>query len=112
MLRWFERSGRQSPRFRRRKNPDDRNITRMARTTEAAPATSIQTTSITCNLIDNEGNEITSGPGSAIEVFARCSGTTTWDEAEPALSDDEYVFVVWIAGKWWIDQTFQISDIC
>ena len=36
MLRWFERSGRQSPRFRRRKNPDDRIIIRIFEVQSAA----------------------------------------------------------------------------
>lgn len=83
---------------------------RTVRLKENAPAASIDSTSITCNLIDNEGNEITSGLGSAIEVFGRCGVSVDWDEAIPIIINDKYMQAEWIAGKWWFVDSFQAFD--
>lgn len=200
MLRWFERSGRQSPRFRRRKNPDDGIIIRIfevqsaatgdglytcyrqkldatnwadeggldkllnyedtptevtilnldendpvegtytpalakgdriaawrwpddesnsrwvgiplvphprrARTTAAAGAA----TTIVCNLIDNEGNEIAAGLGSGITVNCNISGGGNLEDCIRSLADDDYLNVEWQAGKWYATEGFQTFD--
>jgi len=80
---------------------------RMARTTEAAGAS----TSITCNLIANDGEtEILSGLGSAIEVYFRVCTSDNMNGASPRFNDNDYLFVQNISGKWWCVGVAQGSE--
>jgi len=73
---------------------------RRAITTEVAPASE----HITCNLIDRFGNEITSGLGSAIEVYADACGTDTdLNSLTPRLGNDGIVYIVNKRGKWFFN---------
>ena len=82
---------------------------RMARTTEAAPASK----SVICNLIANDGEtEITSGLGSGIEVHCRTTMAMNLNEALPRLASGDYLFVQNIAGKWWCTTVFHTSEDC
>ena len=85
---------------------------RTVRLKENAPATSMDNTSVTCNLIDNEGNEITSGLGSGIEVFGTCGDSVDWDEVIPIIKNDRYMQAEWLTGRWLFVQSFQLMDIC
>lgn len=64
-------------------------------TTEAAPAA----TNITCNLYDSTGTEITSGTGSAIEVYCSVIGGGNLNAAVPRLEDNDDLFVVKLPYK-------------
>ena len=82
---------------------------RMARVTEASP----NSQQITCNLIANDGEtEITSGLGSAIEVFCKITEDVNLNAAVPRFKDNDYLFVQNISGKWWCTQLFQASENC
>lgn len=64
-------------------------------TTEAAPAAA----NITCNLYDSTGTEITSGTGSAIEVYCSIIGGGNLNAAVPRLEDNDDLFVVKLPYK-------------
>jgi len=82
---------------------------RMARTTEAAGAS----TSINCNLIANDGvTEITSGLGSGITVYGRITEEGVFNEAQPRLANDDYLFAQNISGQWWFVTVCQRSEDC
>lgn len=81
---------------------------RRARTTAAAGAA----TTIVCNLISNEGTELTSGLGSGITVNCNISGSGNLNAAMPYLNDDDYLSVEWQAGKWYCTTVFWKADIC
>lgn len=85
---------------------------RTVRAKEAAPESSMDSTTITCNLVDNEGGEITSGLGSAIEVWGRCGVSVNWDMVSPIVINDAYMQAEWIAGKWWFVGAFQAILPC
>ena len=76
---------------------------RLAQTTAAAGAA----TTITCNLIGYDGNEITSGLGSGITVNCRIVGGGNLNNATPRLTDDYVLAVVNIRGEWWAVNDFQ-----
>jgi len=82
---------------------------REARTTEAAGAS----TSITCNLIDNDGEtEIESGLGSGIEVYFKPTDGADLNASSPRFADDDYLFVQNISGKWWYVAAPQGNEDC
>ncbi len=81
---------------------------RMARTTKAAG----EAQQITCNLMGNNGNEITTGLGSGIEVYFKPTNDADINAALPRLADDDYLFVQNIAGKWWCVTVLQASKDC
>jgi hypothetical protein len=90
------------------------NQTRIAQTTQAAPAD----IKITANLLGNGGNEKTSGLGSGIDVYCIVTPNTTTtstvklNSAIPRLVDNQYIFVTNIQGKWWCTTIFQVSEDC
>lgn len=85
-------------------------------TTEAAPAAA----NITCNLYDDTGTEITSGTGSAIEVYCSIIGGTALNAAVPRLEDNDDLFVVSLPynngtateNRWYCTSLFQASQDC
>jgi len=82
-------------------------------TTEAAGAS----TSITCNLYDGNGAEITSGEGSAIEVYCSVIGGGNLNAAVPRLEDNDDLFVVQLpysstATRYYCVSLFQASQEC
>lgn len=81
---------------------------RRARTTVSAGAA----TTIVCNLIDNEGNEITSGLGSGITVNCNISGGGNLNSCIRNLADNDYLNVEWQAGKWYATEGFQAREDC
>lgn len=81
---------------------------RMARTTEAAPAAQ----NITCNLMGGDGTEISSGVGSAIEVYCKVCGGGNLNSAIPRLANNDYIFVVNLRGVWYCTTVFQTSENC
>jgi hypothetical protein len=81
---------------------------RRARTTAAAGAA----TTIVCNLIDNEGNEIAAGLGSGITVNCEVSPSGNINDALPCFANDDYLFAEWIAGKWYYAAALGKVDIC
>jgi len=100
--------------FSTRKTPR-MNPVRLARTTEAAPATEMGSTTngITCNLVDDDGDEITGGIDSAIEVYAyNTGGAANWNAVIPLLADDGYLWVTFHDGNWWSTTLFSASTDC
>jgi len=83
---------------------------RMAKATEAAGAAP----NITCNLLNPDGNEITTGLGSAIEVYAKISpaAVTHLHDAIPRIVNDDEFPVIHIQGKWWFATQFQGTTDC
>lgn len=89
---------------------------RRAITTEAAPAA----TNITCNLYDSSGQEITSGEGSAIEVYCSVIGGGNLSAAVPRLEDNDDLFIVQLPynnggtaeSRWYCLSLFQASQDC
>jgi len=82
--------------------------TRRARTTQSATAND----HITCNLIGNDGVEITSGLGSGIEVYCNISHGTALNDAIRRLANDDYLMVVNSGGKWWCTEGFSGDEEC
>jgi len=82
--------------------------TRRARTTAAAGSG----TTIVCNLIKNDGTEITSGLGSGITVNCDICGGSALNAAIPRLADDDYISVYHHDGKWYCNTVFQTSEDC
>jgi len=81
---------------------------RRARTAAAAGAT----TTIVCNLLDNAGDEITSGLGSAITVNFDICGGGNCNAAVPRFANDDYLFIVNIQGNWWYPIALQGTEDC
>jgi len=81
-------------------------LVRLAKTTEAATINDY----IICNLIGNDGVEITTGLGSSIEVYGNISGGSVLDEALRVLEDDADIFVWNRNGKWYAVEGFQTID--
>lgn len=88
-------------------------VIRRAITTEAAPAA----TNITCNLYDSNGTEITTGEGSAIEVYCSVIGGGNLNAAVPRLEDNDDLFVVSLPYsstevRYYCVSLFQASQDC
>jgi len=83
-------------------------LPRRARTRAAAGAG----TTIACNLIGNDGQEILAGLGSNIIVNCSICNGADLDEATPLLEDNIDIFVQNIQGKWWCGQIFDTHKIC
>lgn len=81
---------------------------RFAKTTAAAGGAS----TIVCNLIGNDGSEITSGLGSGITVDCEISGAGDLNTAFPRLRSGQGIMVVNLRGKWWSDWGFGIVQNC
>lgn len=83
---------------------------RLAKATEAAGAVA----NITCNLLDVDGAEITSGLGSAIEVYGNIcpAAVTALNACTPRIVDNDEFPVINIQGKWWFDFQFQGTTDC
>ena len=75
---------------------------------------------ITANLIDETGNEITSGYGYNITVYCSIMGGTALNAASPRLVDDGYIFVVQLPYdntgtlqyNWYCTTIFQATQDC
>lgn len=81
-------------------------LVRRAITTQAAPGD----TKITANLYDNTGSEITTGLGSAIDVYCDTNGGGDLNVSVPLLKDNTELFVINIQGKWWCKERFNIGQ--
>lgn len=79
---------------------------RMARTTEAATAAA----NLTCNLYDEDGNEITSGYGSGIEVYCKTNGGGNLNVSVPLLKDNQDICVIYTQNKWWCTELFNTGQ--
>jgi len=82
--------------------------TRLAITTEDAPASD----EITCNLLGYNGQEISSGLGSGIEVVCYTMGGAALNSAIPRLVDRTVIGVFNINGTWVCTNLFQTSEDC
>ena len=83
-------------------------LIRRAKTTQAAPAA----TKITANLIGQDGDEITSGLGSGIDVYCDIAGGGNLNAAVPRLTNDFEFSVYNLNGKWYCAFGFQASEDC
>ena len=83
---------------------------RLAKATEAAGAVA----NITCNLLDVDGAEITTGLGAGIEVYANISplAVTALNACIPRIVDNDEFPVINIQGKWWFATQFQGTTDC
>ena len=81
---------------------------RMARTTAAAGAT----TTIACNLVGQDGSEISSGLGSGITVYCSVAGGGNLNAAIPRLAENDFIYVTNLNGVWCCTTVFQKSQEC
>jgi len=81
---------------------------RRAKTTAAAGAT----TTIVCNLIGNNGVEITSGLGSGITVYCDTEDSANLNSVKPRLINDEEITVYNLNGKWYCSWGFSKWSFC
>ena len=88
--------------------PVNNNTIRWAQTTEDAPGDD----NIACNIIDMDGSEIATGLGSGVDVYCKICGGSALNAAIPRLSDNDWIPVFNVQGKWWCSQVFQTTEDC
>jgi len=90
------------------------NRVREVRAAESAGSNSILTSSITCNIILNNGIVASVGQlGYNIEVWGRnCGGDVDWDAVTPRIATDDYLFAHNQQGWWWFTNVFMATIDC
>lgn len=81
---------------------------RIARTTESATGND----HITCNLLDYNGDEITSGPEANVEVYCFIMNGTALNDAVPRLEVSKDIPVSKIGDTWYCTAVFQGNEEC
>jgi hypothetical protein len=70
-------------------------------------------TTISCDLIDPRTGSPYSGVlGASVTVNCEISGGTALNAAIPRLSEDDYIFVTNVEGKWYCTTVFQATENC